>query len=488
MNAPHFASATELAAAIRARRIGSRELLELYLQRIAAHDPQLNAVVTLDAERALLRAAALDEQLARGEIAGPLHGLPITIKDAFETAGLRTTGGAREHAEHVPARNALAVQRLVDAGAVVFGKTNVPAYSGDVQTYNELFGVTRNPHDPERTPGGSSGGAAVAVAAGFTAFELGSDIGGSIRTPAHFSGVFGHKPSYGLIPSTGSIPPAAGRARGARPERGRSARPQRRRPAAAAVGARRPRSRMGPRAAARAAAAAQGALADYRLAVWLDDPAFPVDAEPLRVLRGAIDTLRAAGAAIDERARPAADPDRGLRQLPPPARPDRGRATCRNRSHERLIARAQQPLQPDAPDDEPTRYARSAMARHVQWLHAHERRMRHRARMADFFERYDALLCPVNGVVAIPHDHTGTQGTRTIAVNGKQRPYLDLLGWIALATSTYLPATVVPVGRGASGLPVGLQIIGPHHEDLTTLDIAGRIARELSGFTPPAGY
>src|SRR5690606_37586313 len=169
-------------------------------------NPALNAIVATDIEAARERARAADAALAAGESWGPLHGVPITIKDTFEVAGMPTTAGAKELRDHRPSSNAVAVQRLLDAGAIVFGKTNVPLYAGDLQTYNEVYGSTSNPWDLHRTPGGSSGGAAAALAAGLTALELGSDIGGSIRTPSHFCGVCGLKPSYGIIPSRGHIP------------------------------------------------------------------------------------------------------------------------------------------------------------------------------------------------------------------------------------------------------------------------------------------
>ena len=201
-----FQSATQLAAAIRRKQVGSRELLEHYAARIGRFNPAINAVVTLDLERARTQADSADAAVARGEYGGPLHGVPITIKDTLETAGIRTTAGAEVHAEHVPQTDAAAVARLRAAGAVIIGKTNTPTFAMDVQTFNPLFGTTNNPWDLSRTPGGSSGGAAAAIAAGLSALELGSDIGGSIRTPAHFCGVYGHKPTHGIIEMRGHIP------------------------------------------------------------------------------------------------------------------------------------------------------------------------------------------------------------------------------------------------------------------------------------------
>ncbi|HET7095467.1 MAG TPA: amidase family protein, partial [Thermomicrobiales bacterium] len=205
-----FASATALVAALARRDVSSRELLEAHLRRVERHNPALNAVVTLDAERALAAATNADAAIARGEPTGPLHGLPVTVKDSLETAGLRTTSGAPSLADHVPARDAEAVARLRAAGAIVFGKTNLPTFAGDAQTYNDLFGVTNNPWDLTRTPGGSSGGSAAAIAAGLSPLELGSDIGGSLRIPAHFCGVYTLKPTHGIVPLHGHIPPPPG--------------------------------------------------------------------------------------------------------------------------------------------------------------------------------------------------------------------------------------------------------------------------------------
>jgi amidase len=480
------APATELAAAIRARKLSSRELLEAYLARIERLDRDLNAVVTLDVERARARARQLDDQLARGDApVGPLHGLPMTIKDAYETAGIRTTAGSPQHAQHVPERNADAVQRLIDAGAVVLGKTNVPAFSGDVQTYNDVFGVTRNPHDLARTPGGSSGGAAVAVACGFTALELGSDIGGSIRTPANWTGVYGHKPTHGIVPARGHIPGPPGAL--AEPDLAVCGPLARSAPdLALALGVL--AGADGPRSKAWSLALPpprRQRLGDYRVAAWLDDAAFAVDADVLRLLERAVDALRAAGAQVDVDARPdvtLSDFEETYHRLLDPIVVS-GMPTA---VHDMLVTVAGAPAEPGEAGEAFKRFARNATARHIAWLRAHERRMRLAARMAEFFARYDALLCPVSGVPAIAHDHDGTQITRSILVNGASRPYLELLSWISIASAAHLPATVAPVGRTPAGLPVGIQIIGPYLEDHTPIDLAVRLAELIGGFTPPA--
>ena len=198
-----FRSATDLAQDIKAGRLTSRALLDTYLSRVDRYNPGLNAIIVQQREQALARADAADAALARGEDWGPLHGLPMTVKESFDITGLPTTWGIPAMRNNTAQRNALCVQRLIDAGAIVFGKTNVPIELADFQTYNDIYGTTNNPWDVSRAPGGSSGGAAAALAAGLTALEMGSDIGGSIRNPAHFCGLFGHKPSWNLVPDRG---------------------------------------------------------------------------------------------------------------------------------------------------------------------------------------------------------------------------------------------------------------------------------------------
>ena len=198
-----FRSAAALGAAIRERKIGCRELLEHYLKRVERYNPALNAIIVTDFARARRRADEADAALVRGKGWGPLHGLPMTVKESFDVVGLPTTWGLTELRGSTAAANALAVDRLLGAGAIIFGKTNVPVLLADSQSYNPVYGTTNNPWDPSLTPGGSSGGAAAALAAGLTGLELGSDIGGSIRNPAHYCGVWGHKPTWGIAPPRG---------------------------------------------------------------------------------------------------------------------------------------------------------------------------------------------------------------------------------------------------------------------------------------------
>ena len=193
-----YKTVTELVKLIQKKEVSSVEILDSLLKRIKDKNPQINAVVALDAERAMEKARKADELTMQGKKIGPLHGIPMTIKDAYEVKGLVSTGGDPNWKNNIPSKNAEAVQHLVNAGAIIFGKTNVPYHSADIQSYNEIYGVSNNPWDFERTPGGSSGGSASAVAGQLTPITIGTDTGGSIRQPASFCGVVGIKPTYGL--------------------------------------------------------------------------------------------------------------------------------------------------------------------------------------------------------------------------------------------------------------------------------------------------
>ncbi len=478
----HFRPASELAALIRHREISSLELLEHYLARVAQLNPRINAVVHVDAERARERARAADAALARGESWGALHGLPMTIKDSFEVAGMPCTSGAPELAKHVPARHATAAQRLIDAGAVVFGKTNLPLYAGDFQSYNAVYGTTNNPWDVTRGPGGSSGGAAAALAAGLTGFELGSDIGGSIRNPAHYCGVYGHKTTHGIVPMRGHIPGPPGML--ARMDLGVGG-PMGRSAADLALGL---DVLAGPSDDDATAwrltqpAPRRLRLAEVRVGVWLDDPLGPVDAEVRDVLQSAIDAIAKAGARVDDRARPvdSAETHRTYIQLLnaamsagfPPA----------------VIASAEAAAPALAADDDSSaaNSLRGLALRHREWLVLDERRAHLRAQWASYFRDFDVLLCPIMPTVAFPHDHRD-MALRTMRINGKDERYFQLF-WAGHAVSAYLPAAVAPAGRGRSGLPAGIQIIGPYLEDRTPIAFAAQLADVLGGFTPPPSF
>jgi amidase len=475
-----WATATDLVAALRRKEVSSRELLDRYLDRNERYGPEINAVVTLDVERARTRARQADDATARGESWGPLHGLPITVKDTLETAGLRTTAGAPEYAEHVPGRDADAVARLRDAGAVLFGKTNTPTYAADCQTYNPVFGTTNNPWDLSRAVGGSSGGAAAALAAGLTGLELGSDLGGSIRNPAGYCGVYGLRPTYGLVPTRGHIPgPPGSLAEIDLATVGPMARSAD--DLALALGV-----LAGPDTAHSVAwrltlpPPRAASLDGYRVAYWLDDEYCRVDAGVLEVLGDVVDAVGRAGATLAA------------------ARP------CTLRTAERLTQLLAQSAfsgayapehfdhlveitaTADPADDSPrVRHARNVTARMRDIAVARERRARLMADCARFFTEHDVLLCPITPVAAIPHDHQPDIDARRITVNGQQRHYGDQIPWASLPGVCSLPAVVVPVGLTRTGLPVGLQVIGPFLEDRTAVDVAGRIGALRGPLIPP---
>ena len=451
-----------LAAALRAKQVSSRELLDLYLDRIDRLNPKLNAVVTLDVDRARAAAAAADEATARGEQVGPLHGLPITIKDAIEVEGVRSTGGAVELRDHVPAADATAVAQLKAAGAVVFGKTNIPRWSGDLQSYNEIFGTTNNPWDVARAPGGSSGGPAAAVSAGLTSFELGTDIGGSIRIPSHCCGVFGIKPSYGVVPQRGYLDHVGGGTTDADINVfGPIARSAADLDLLMSVLAA-PEPERSPAWRIELPAPKPRDLSSRRIGVWFETPAIPIDRDQLAVLRSAADALADAGAKVED-AHPPVDFDEqyGL--------------------FVQLISAAVSPSM----DGE---IADAMSGTHHQWLQADEHRARLRRVWAEWFESYDALLCPVMPTPAIEHQQEGDMFSRTIEVNGAAFPYINLIAWTGLIGVVGLPSAVPPLARTPNGLPVGVQVVTPYLHDRDAIALAGQLADLAGGYETPPGF
>jgi amidase len=397
---------------------------------------------------------------AEGGSHGPLHGVPITVKDALETAGIRSTGGARELIEHVPTVDAPAVARLRQAGAIVFGKTNVPRWSGDIQTFNDVFGTTNNPWDASRTPGGSSGGAAAAVASGLTSFEIGTDIGGSIRIPSGYCGVFGHKPSFGLVSQRGYLDrvgggvidsdinvfgPIARSATDLELLLGVLAGPNAEDATAWSVALPEPRHRE---------------LTDYRIGLWLDDPACEVEAECVALMESAASALARAGAQVSS-ARPPLD----LAEV--------------TRLFDALLIPA---ISPSMDDPE---FGEALGGNHLIWLRAHQQRALLRRVWADWFQEYDCLLCPITPTPPFAHDQQGTVNDRWVTINGTSRNQVHLFPWVGLVGVAYLPSTAVPVGFTKTGLPVGMQVVGPFLEDRTPLFLAHELSKLLEGFTKP---
>jgi amidase len=477
-----YATGSELTRALADRAVSSRELLEHLVARIDRLDPALNAVVATDLDRARAEADAADAVTAAGGSNGPLHGLPMTVKDVWETEGLVTTSGAPELREHVPEADAVAVARLRAAGAIIFGKTNTPLYAGDFQTYNEVYGVTNNPWDTSRTAGGSSGGAAVAVAAGLTPLELGSDIGGSIRGPAHYNGVYGLKPSWGVVPGRGHIPGPPGTL------------------VEADVNANGPLARSlddlelvldvvaGPLPAEAAGwhlELGTGAIPDgvdeLRVGTVFGQGAdlVPLAADVRAALDGFAGRLADAGARVESIDLPVPLGD-GLRSWQELVLPIIGTGL----PDDAFAAFAE--LDALEGDDPMLVAGRSLAGRYRSWARANNRRQHQRAAWADCFERVDVVLAPVMPTAAFPHDVERPMTDRVLDVDGTPVSHLVAMAWCGAVGSVLLPVVTLPTGPTPDGLPVGVQVIGPFLSDRRLLRLAGLLDRAAGpGFTPP---
>jgi amidase len=465
--------ATDQLAALRSGCVTAVELLGASLERVERLDARINAVVARDVDRAMAEARASDAARARGEATGPLAGFPMTVKCVLDIEGLPASAGIKALLNRKSV-DAEVVSRLRAAGAIVWGHTNVPVGSADWQTYNPLYGTTRNPWDPERTPGGSSGGSAAALAAGYTALEIGADISGSLRIPASFCGVCAHRPSWGLISQRGMAPPWDGVADLDLAVVGPMARSVRDLQLLMSV-------------IASVAPAETPSIEALRVRVWADEPTFPLDPEVEGVVREAVQRLEAKGAMVA--AEPSPMPVRPmlsaymtllmalLGSAWPPA--VRGVFEALRGPARLAVAAGAGPLS----------WAHGVLAvsaRHREWLAANEARARLKQSMASVFESCDLILAPVTPTAAFRHDHGPLLASRRIAASdGRRLPYLETFDWIALATLCDLPATVVPAGRTANGLPVGVQLICAPRKDAATLAAARAVETVLGGFVPP---
>jgi amidase len=480
--APDYRSAGELVALLVARQISAVELLKHAIARIEKLDPSINAVVVRDFDRAQSAAVAADAALARGERA-PLLGIPMTVKEAYNVAGLPTTWGMPMFKGWMPKEDSLAVARLKAAGAIIIGKTNVSFALSDWQSYNEIYGTTNNPWDLSRTPGGSSGGAAAALAAGYVPLEIGSDLAGSIRCPAAFCGVFGHKPSYGLVPMRGFTPPTTEglSANGDLPVLGPLARTARDLVLAFDVLA----GPDDPEAIAYRLTLPlprHQVLKDFRVLMFDTNPFLPTSGSVRTALDHLADRLIKAGVKVA----------RETPLLPDPAESRRtyllllysfvglGRPTEFYRGMEAALAKL-------PPEDESSgaMWIRSMVLSHRDWLGAIVARDRLRRQWSQLFRQYDVVVCPIMPTPAFPHDHSAAEEHRKIDVDGQQIDYNEQAVWAGMATLPGLPATAAPIDRSEAGLPIGIQIIGAYLEDRTTLAFAELIEREFGGFVPP---
>ncbi len=458
------------------KQIGALELLDASIAQSHRLTQKLNIVVAEDPERARAAARAIDDRRAKGETSegiGLLAGVPMTVKDTFDVDGLPASAGLKAYLGRAVG-DAVAVGRARTEGALIWGKTNVPVMVGDWQSYNPLYGTTNNPWHLQRTPGGSSGGAAAALAAGITPLEIGADLSGSLRIPASFCGVCAHKPTYGIVSQRGLAPSRAADIDMA--VAGPMARTVRDLRLLLSVMAQAPIPARAPPAV----------LHGLKIAVWLDEPRFVLDPGVRRVVEAAVADLSAEGAVMETIQSPVdADALMFAYTLRLFSILGAGAPAARRR-YERLRGPAKWAVKRGAG---PLSWAQGVLgytARHVDWLAAVETSAKLEGVMGRLFQRYEVLIAPVAPISAFPHDHRPSIIRRKLASSdGRRFGYLHLMDWIALATVCGLPATAIPIGTDANGLPVGVQVIGPRGGDSKTLAVAEAIEERLGGFRPP---
>jgi amidase len=478
-----YHSAEELTAALCAGEVTSVELTDEAIARIERDDKAINAICVPDFDRARDAARDADRARDRGEDR-PLLGIPVTVKESYNIAGLPTTWGMPQHRDFLPAEDAVQVSRLKDAGAVVLGKTNVPLGLQDVQSFNEIYGTTNNPWDHGRTPGGSSGGSSAALAAGFGALSIGSDIGGSLRTPAHFCGVYAHKPTVELVPTRGSVPPAVPAW-----------------PVASDLAVVGPMARTardltllldvmaGPDPLTHGVAyelalppARHERLGDFRVLVLDEHPFIPTGTAVRAGVQRVADALADGGARVERHS--ALLPSLAESALIYTQLWFAGvGARFPAETYEQLRGLAAG-LGADDQGLDAARL-RGLVSSHRDWADANNRRELHRQGWRRFFAEFDAVVCPITPTPAFPHDHEPDSMKRRLDIDGVGYPYLDQLVWAGLATMPGLPATAVPTGLSPEGLPVGVQLIGPMYEDRTPLRLAELLEQEIGGFQAP---
>ncbi|HZZ46855.1 MAG TPA: amidase family protein [Pseudonocardia sp.] len=474
-----YREATAQLEDLEAKRVSARDLLREALARREAVDPALNSVVNTDIERAERDAAAIDDARARNVPLGPLAGLPMTIKDGYDVEGMPAIAGMpglRGRPTDCPDADVVADART--AGAVIWGKTNVPAMLSDLQSFNSVYGTTNNPWDTARTPGGSSGGAAAALAAGITALEIGSDIGGSLRHPANFCGVYALKPTWDQLSMRGQVPPGPGTY--INMDLGVAG------PMARSVADLRLLYRVLRGTARSAASTPVTAPRDLRVAVWLEEPEYRLDDEVRRVLDTAAESLRSTGVTVVPARPPVSVPQLmttyfGLLN-------STLMAGAPDSLFERLVSdrlRAQAALADGADRYSYEAFVVDSTASFRTVVGHRTVREEIRNALATWFQEWDAVLMPIGAVPAFTHRQNGTMFQRTITVNGADEPYARMLDWIALATATHAPALAAPVGQTNDGLPVGVQLVGRWGDEERLLDLAAHLETVTDGFRPP---
>jgi Asp-tRNA(Asn)/Glu-tRNA(Gln) amidotransferase A subunit family amidase len=460
-------SAVRLVALMRAREVSPVEVTEAHLRRAERVNPRLNAIITF-APDALERAREAERSVARGDELPPLHGLPVTVKDTLDTANLRTTNGSPARADRIPARDAPAVARLRAAGAIVIGKTNTSEFALDYTAENPVFGRTLNPHDAARTPGGSSGGCAAAVASCLTPAGLGSDLAGSIRIPAHFCGVAGLRPTAGLIPGAGHAPPVSGLH-----SLGASLGPLARhvsdlRLLFNVLADRRDASVSSETVSQEEAARG---LRGLRVAWYAHDGTVKVTDEIAAAVESAVGALESVGMEAFDEVPPGVEKATDLW------------LSLFEYATQRFIRSVYAGREQDA-----GRAARVILDRGERWgapplerlLSAWDERDRARARLLEWMERTPLFVAPVGAIPAFGHEEYGR-----VEIRGESVPTFRAMGYAHAANVFDLPAACVPAGRTREGLPVGVQIVGRPHDESLVLAAAGVVEAALGGWRRP---
>ena len=477
-----FKSAVALASAIAAKEVSSLELTDMYIDRVESIEPDINAVVVKDFERGREAARAADSAIAAGKARGPFHGVPMTIKEAYDIKGLPTTWGFPEFEHNIATADSEMVVKMKRAGAHFFGKTNVPRSLADFQSFNDIYGTTNNPWHLERTPGGSSGGSAAALAAGLTGLEAGSDIGGSIRNPAHFCGIYGHKPTWGVVSDAGHALP------------GQVA------PADIAVVGPMARSAEDLKISMEVSAGAAShdvvgwqlklpkpsktQLRDFRVAIWTNDDMAPVSQEISDRVQSIGDMLSRLGATVSDSARPEIDIEESH---------DTYSSLLWGVMGAELSAEEKRDYHARLGQLDPNDHSiaanmiRYSIQSHGNWAEHNNKRFLIRQRWQRFFNDWDIVICPQTATTAFPQDEEEYL-ERKIIVDNVEQDYFQQVFWSGLVTVAHLPSTVFPTGLSQAGLPIGLQAVGAEFNDYITIDFTRLMAQEIGGFIPPPAY
>ena len=475
-------SATELASKIKSKEVSSKELTQLFIDRIEKMDGDINAVIVRMFDRALEDADKADATLSKGGDLGPLHGIPMTIKESYAIEGHKTTWGNEAFRDNVAAADGLAVQRFRNAGAHFMGKTNVPLDLADFQSFNAIYGTTGNPWNLERGPGGSSGGSAAALAAGFTSLEAGSDIGGSIRNPAHYCGVYGHKPTYGIVPMTGhelvsNVPdadlavcgPLARSAEDLKQALDIMAGPAEREATGWKLNLPEPNFKN---------------LKDLKIAVWATDEMAPVEHEIEERANQVGETLAKLGATVSFDARPNLNPEASFGNYQLLLQSVMSAAMPANQR--KKIQKLVDELDPSDTSSDAMN-ARGAVISHADWISTNFQREKQKIAWKEFFNEWDILICPQMATAAFEHDQR-PYNERTIMVNNQEQSYFQQIFWAGMIVNAYLPSTVFPTGPSNDGLPIGLQAVSDAYQDYKTIEFTRLIAHEIGGFVAPPNY